>query len=108
VGGTPGGMRAGIAVGAFSALVAGLFSTLNKRAIGNSPALAVTGVQMAAGAVLLPAIAWLLPAGGQVLVRPDLRDGLLLVAAALSGTWAPERSQRAGLARYSPRLAPSR
>ncbi|HZI77931.1 MAG TPA: EamA family transporter [Vicinamibacterales bacterium] len=89
VGGTPGGMRAGIAVGAFSALVAGLFSTLNKRAIGNSPALAVTGVQMAAGAVLLPAIAWLLPAGEQVLVRPDLRDGLLLVALAMACTLLP-------------------
>ena len=89
VGGTPDGMRAGIAVGAFSALVAGLFSTLNKRAIGNSPALAVTGVQMAAGAVLLPAMAWLLPAGEQVLVRPDLRDGLLLGALSMACTLLP-------------------
>jgi drug/metabolite transporter (DMT)-like permease len=43
VGGTPAGMRDGILVGAFSAFVAGLFSTLNKRTIGNSPALTVTG-----------------------------------------------------------------
>ena len=44
---------------------------------------------MAAGAVLLPAIAWLLPAGEQVLVRPELRDGLLLVALAMACTLLP-------------------
>ena len=89
VGGTPAGMRTGIAVGAFSALMAGLFSTLNKRAIGNSPALTVTGLQMAAGAGLLPGIAWLLPAGEQVIVRPDLRDGLLLFALSMACTLFP-------------------
>lgn len=89
VGGTPDGMRTGIAVGAFSALVAAVFSTLNKRALGSSPALAVTGLEMAAGAVLLPAVAWLLPPGEQVLVRPDLRDGLLLVALAMACTLFP-------------------
>jgi drug/metabolite transporter (DMT)-like permease len=89
VGGTPAGMRTGIAVGAVSALVAGLFSTLNKRAIGRSPALTVTGLQMAAGAVLLPAVAWLLPAGEQLFVRPDLRDGLLLLALSMVCTLFP-------------------
>jgi drug/metabolite transporter (DMT)-like permease len=89
VGGTPDGMRTGIAVGAFSALVAAVFSTLNKRTLGSSPALAVTGLEMVAGAVLLPAIAWLLPAGEQVLVRPDLRDSLLLVALAMACTLFP-------------------
>jgi drug/metabolite transporter (DMT)-like permease len=89
VGGTPAGMRNGIAVGAFSALVAGVFSTLNKRTIGTSPALTVTGLQMAAGAVVLPAITWLLPADQQVLVRPDLRDALLLGALAMACTLFP-------------------
>jgi drug/metabolite transporter (DMT)-like permease len=89
VGGTPVGMRTGIAVGAVSALMAAIFSTLNKRAIGNSPALTVTGLQMAAGAVLLPAIAWLLPADEHVLVRPDLRDGLLLLALSMACTLLP-------------------
>jgi drug/metabolite transporter (DMT)-like permease len=89
VGGTPEGMRTGIAVGAFSALVAAVFSTLNKRALGSSPALAVTGLEMAAGAVLLPAVAWLLPPGEQVLVRPDLQDSLLLVALAMACTLFP-------------------
>jgi drug/metabolite transporter (DMT)-like permease len=62
VGGTPAGMRTGIAVGAVSALLAAIFSTLNKRTIGSSPALTVTGLEMAAGALLLPPLAWLLPA----------------------------------------------
>jgi drug/metabolite transporter (DMT)-like permease len=89
VGGTPAGMRTGIAVGAFSALVAAVFSTLNKRALGSSPALTVTGLEMAAGAVLLPAIAWLLPPGEQVLVRPDLRDSVLLVVLSMACTLLP-------------------
>jgi len=89
VGGTPAGMRNGIAVGAFSAFAAGLFSSLNKRTIGNSPALTMTGLQMAAGAVLLPAIAWLLPADDHVLVRPGLRDGLLLIALSIACTLLP-------------------
>jgi drug/metabolite transporter (DMT)-like permease len=89
VGGTPAGMRTGIAVGAFSALVAAVFSTLNKRALGSSPALTVTGLEMAAGAVLLPAIAWLLPPGEQVLARPDLRDSVLLVVLAMACTLLP-------------------
>ena len=89
VGGTPAGMRNGILVGAFSAFVAGLFSTLNKRAIADHPALTVTGIEMAAGVVLLPAIAWFLPADAHVLVRPDLRDGLLLFALAMACTLVP-------------------
>lgn len=87
--GTPAGMRDGILVGAFSSLVAALFSTLNKRTIGNSPALTVTGIQMAAGALMLSAIAWLLPAGEPVIVRPDLRDALLLLALSMACTLFP-------------------
>jgi hypothetical protein len=79
VGGTPAGMRNGILVGAFSSFIAGLFSTLNKRTIGSSPALTVTGLEMAAGALLLPPLAWLLPAAERVVVQPSLHDGALLV-----------------------------
>ena len=89
VGGTPAGMRTGIVVGAFSALVAGVFSTLKKPTIGTSPGLTVTGLQMAAGAVLLPAGAWLLPADEHIVVRPDLHDGLLLVALSVACTLFP-------------------
>jgi drug/metabolite transporter (DMT)-like permease len=89
VGGTPAGMRTGIAVGAVSALLAAIFSSLNKRAIGSSPALAVTGLEMVAGALLLPALAWALPAGEQVVVRPGLRDGLLLFTLSMACTLFP-------------------
>jgi drug/metabolite transporter (DMT)-like permease len=88
VGGTPSGMRTGIAVGAVSALLAGVFSTLNKRAIGSSPALAVTGLEMATGALLLPLLAGLLPAE-RVAVLPSLHDGVLLVLLALACTLLP-------------------
>ena len=44
VGGTPTDMRLGIAVGVFSAFVVGIFSSLNKRFIGTTSALAVTGL----------------------------------------------------------------
>src|SRR5690606_21392836 len=51
VGGTPSGMRLGIAVGALSAFLAAIFASLNKRFIGNSQALTVIGIEMGAGAV---------------------------------------------------------
>jgi drug/metabolite transporter (DMT)-like permease len=89
VGGTPAGMRNGIVVGAFSAFVSGLFNILNKRTIGNHSAATVTGLEMATGALLLPAIAWLLPADEHVLLRPDLRDGLLLLALSMACTLFP-------------------
>jgi drug/metabolite transporter (DMT)-like permease len=89
VGGTPTGMRTGIAVGAVSALLAAVFSTLNKRTIANSPALTVTGLEMAAGAVLLPAIAWLLPDGDMVIARPGLRDAMLLATLSMACTLFP-------------------
>jgi drug/metabolite transporter (DMT)-like permease len=44
---------------------------------------------MAAGAVLLPAVAWLLPADEHVLVRPDLRDALLLFGLSMACTLFP-------------------
>jgi len=87
--GTPAGMRDGILVGAFSSLMAALFSTLNKRTIGASPALAVTGIQMAAGVVVLSAMAVLLPVGEPIVVRPDLHDGLLLFALSMACTLFP-------------------
>jgi drug/metabolite transporter (DMT)-like permease len=89
VGGTPAGMRTGIAVGAVSALLAAVFSTLNKREIGSSPALAVTALEMAAGAVLLPLMAAVLPLGEPVVVHPSLHDGLLLVALSMACTLFP-------------------
>jgi drug/metabolite transporter (DMT)-like permease len=88
VGGTPGGMRAGIAVGGASALVAAVFSTLNKRHIGTSHALTITGLEMAPGAVLLPLLS-LLPIGTAIVVWPTAHDALLLSALAIACTLLP-------------------
>src|SRR6185369_3750662 len=88
VGGTPAGMRAGIAVGVFSAFVVGIFSSLNKRFIGANSALAVTGLQMGTGALLLPLVGWALP-NDTVLVTPGLRDALLLVTLSMACTLLP-------------------
>jgi drug/metabolite transporter (DMT)-like permease len=87
VGGTPEVMRFGIVVGVISAMVLALFATLNKRFIGTSNAVAVTGLEMASGAILLTLLAPLLP--GEVLVVPSQRDLLLLLALAVGCTLLP-------------------
>ena len=61
VGGTPAGMRTGIAVGALSAFFVAIFSSLNKRFISNSSALTVTGLEMASGALFLTIVGLGLP-----------------------------------------------
>ena len=48
VGGTPGGMRLGIAVGILSALLVAIFGALNKRYVERGDPLAVTGIELAA------------------------------------------------------------
>jgi drug/metabolite transporter (DMT)-like permease len=101
VGGTPVGMRAGVAVGVFSAFCVGVFSSLNKRYIGTSHALAVTGLQMGAGALLLPLVALALPASERVLVRPSLHDGLLLLVLAMVCTLLPYSLALVALRRLS-------
>jgi drug/metabolite transporter (DMT)-like permease len=87
VGGTPEVMRFGIVIGVLSAMVLALFATLNKRFIGTSNAVAVTGLEMASGAILLTLLAPLLP--GEVLVMPSQRDLLLLLALAVGCTLLP-------------------
>jgi drug/metabolite transporter (DMT)-like permease len=81
VGGTPAGMRPGIAVGVLSAFFGAAFSALNKRFIGKSSALAVTGVEIAVGAVCL---AFVSP-----FVVPSGHDALLLLALAIGCTLIP-------------------
>ena len=88
VGGTPGGMQSGIVAGVASAFVVGFFSSFNKRFIGSSPALAVTGIQMGAGALLLPLVGLVLPAD-RVVVLPGRHDTVLLVTLALACTLVP-------------------
>lgn len=89
VGGTPGGMRAGIAVGILSALLVAIFGALNKRYVERGEPLAVTGLELAAGTAFLTLIA--LVAGGEAtsLPLPDLRDTLLLLVLAIACTLVP-------------------
>src|SRR5512139_471522 len=63
VGGTPGGMRAGIAVGILSALLVAIFGALNKRHVERAEPLVVTGLELAAGTLFLTLVA--LAVGGE-------------------------------------------
>lgn len=89
VGGTPAGMRLGIAVGTLSVLFIAVFGALNKRFIGRTNALTVTGVEMGAGALFLALVAPLLPAGEALFALPSQHDALLLAALAMGCTLLP-------------------
>src|SRR5690606_18222534 len=79
VGGTPSQMHLGVAVGAASAFFAAVFGSLTKRYIASHDVLAVTGVEMTAGALLLTLAAPLAPDDLPVFVLPSGRDALLLL-----------------------------
>jgi drug/metabolite transporter (DMT)-like permease len=89
VGGTPLGMRLGILVGSLSALFVAIFSSLNKRFIGSSEVLSVTGVEMGAGVLFLTIAAPLLPAGEGLFTWPTPHDALLLALLATGCTLLP-------------------
>jgi drug/metabolite transporter (DMT)-like permease len=94
VGGVPDGMRVGIAVGALSALLVALFGSLNKRLVEHGDPLAVTGIELGAGALALtllsPAMPWLFPSqAGELLALPSARDAWLLLLLALACTLLP-------------------
>lgn len=88
VGGTPGGMRLGIAVGAVSAFFVAIFGSLNKRFIGQSAALTVTGIEMAAGAAFLTVLAPFL-GGERLFVLPAHRDAVYMLVLAFGCTLLP-------------------
>lgn len=99
VGGVPAGMRLGIAVGAFSALLVAFFSSLNKRLVEHSDPLTVTALELGAGTLALTLLALLMPApllpemfpafAGDLLVLPNPRDTMYLLALALACTLLP-------------------
>jgi drug/metabolite transporter (DMT)-like permease len=99
VGGVPAGMRAGIAVGALSALFVALFGSLNKRLVEHGDALAVTALELGAGtlamSLLAPLMHWIPVLGssgafsGSVFVLPSAHDALLLLALSLACTLLP-------------------
>jgi drug/metabolite transporter (DMT)-like permease len=88
VGGTPAGMRTGLAVGALSAFLAAMFGMLNKRFIEHGEPLTVTGLEMAAGAACLTIIGLVSPASS-IFVLPGPNDALLLMTLAVGCTLAP-------------------
>ena len=99
VGGVPGDMRIGIAVGALSALFVAIFGSLNKRFVEHGDPLTVTALELGAGTLALTALAPLMsslpiPAlaeafAGDLLVLPGSRDLVLLLALALACTLLP-------------------
>jgi drug/metabolite transporter (DMT)-like permease len=94
VGGVPGSMRLGIAVGTLSALLVAIFSSLNKRLVEHGDPLAVTGLELGAGTLALTLLAPLMPVlfpafAGSPFVLPDTHDALLLLVLALVCTLLP-------------------
>jgi len=89
VGGTPSGMHMGMAIGVLSSFFVAIFGSLNKRFIGTSDALSVTGLEMAAGALFITLFAPLLMPNDPLFVWPSTHDAWLLVALALGCTLLP-------------------
>ncbi|HVV87780.1 MAG TPA: DMT family transporter [Kofleriaceae bacterium] len=85
-GGVSPSYRLGIAVGALSGALAAAFSALNKRLVTRGDALAITGLEMLAGAALLTVAT---PCFGGGFVVPSGRDLALLAALAVGCTLVP-------------------
>jgi drug/metabolite transporter (DMT)-like permease len=94
VGGVPGAMRIGIAVGALSALLVAVFGSLNKRLVGHGDPLAITALELGSGAIALTCLALMASAliggpDGGVFVLPGKNDAALLLTLALVCTLLP-------------------
>ncbi len=89
VDGVPAGMRLGVAVGVLSALLVATFSALNKRLVAHADPLAVTALELGAGAAFLTMLAPLLPHSGSAWPLPDAHDALLLLTLAYACTLLP-------------------
>lgn len=94
VGGVPQGMRLGIAVGTVSAVLVAIFGSLNKRMVEHGDPLTVTALELGAGALVLGALAPLMPLlfpafAGDLLALPGPRDTILLLVLSLACTLLP-------------------
>ena len=89
VGGVPLSMYLGVAVGVLSALLAALFTTLNKRYATDDPPEAVTFIQMLAGALALALGASAVFGVEQTLRLPDAVDLSWLLVLAIVCTLLP-------------------
>lgn len=97
VGGVDPSMRVGIAVGAVSAMLVGLFGSLNKRLVEHGDPLTVTAIELGAGTLALTVLAPLMSHvplladafAGDLLVLPGARDAAYLLALSLACTLLP-------------------
>jgi len=89
VGGTPGGMQLGLAVGVLSAFLVAIFGALNKRYVERASPLLVTGVELAAGTAFLTVVALIWQGQGPWLTVPGTRDAWLLAVLSLGCTLLP-------------------
>lgn len=89
VGGVPGGMHLGIAIGIVSSFLTAVFATLNKRYVHAADPVSVTFIEMSVGGAFM-ALAGLAAFGaGTTLLWPDARDFGLLLVLALACTLLP-------------------
>ncbi len=79
----------GLAVGALSAALAAVFSAFNKRLVLRGDALAITGLELGAGALLLTVAAPLVVSDGPAFVLPGPGDLGLLAILAVACTLVP-------------------
>jgi len=89
VGGIPGDMHLGFWLGVVSAALAAVFTVLNKRFLGEHDALAVTGLELGAGFVLVAMLSPFMAGTGQALVLPSGHDRAWLLVLALLCTLVP-------------------
>lgn len=100
-GGTPDGMRLGVGVGGLSAAFIAVVSCLHKRFAAEASALAVTGIEMAAGVLFLPLLGPLLHLRASIFTPPGARDVLFLLALAFGCTLLPYMLSLVALRRLS-------
>ena len=79
----------GIAVGALSGALAAVFSAFNKRLVMRGDPLAITGLELGAGALLLTVAAPFMAGDGAAFVLPGPRDLALLTMLAVGCTLIP-------------------
>jgi drug/metabolite transporter (DMT)-like permease len=89
VGGIPAGMYLGLALGLGAAFFAAAFSVCNKRMVEHGGPLAVTCIELGAGALFLTVLAPFLPHSGAALPLPDWHDAWLLLVLSLVCTLLP-------------------
>jgi drug/metabolite transporter (DMT)-like permease len=89
VGGLPDSMHLGFWVGVGSAMLAALFTLLNKRFLGNQDAMAVTWVELGAGFLFLAVFTSFMAPDEGAVVLPSIQDGAWLLVLAIFCTLIP-------------------